>query len=148
MQRISISVDDSLAEAFDGLVKRRGYLNRSEAFRDLLRKELGNEMLSNGDSQWCVAVLTYVYNHHQRQMAGRLTGIQHHNHDLIVTSQHIHLDHEHCLEMVFLRGRTEEVQACANAILAETGIHHGNLHIVPLEEQPLGESHSHSHPHY
>ncbi|MCQ9617582.1 nickel-responsive transcriptional regulator NikR [Paenalcaligenes niemegkensis] len=133
MRRLTISVDNALADAFDELVKKKSYLNRSEAFRDLVRKELGDAELEDSDSSWCVGTLTYVYDHHARQLANRLTEMQHNHHDIVVASQHVHLDHNNCLETLIMRGRANEVKACAHAITSQTGVHHGNLHIIPVE---------------
>ncbi len=149
MRRISISVEKELAAAFDELVSKKGYLNRSEAFRDLVRKELGEDILSSERAEWCVATLTYIFDHHQRQLANRLTKLQHDHHDLIVATQHIHLDHDNCIEMLFLRGAINEVRSCAQGILSQTGVRHGNIHIVPVDVEPEkhGTAHSHVHPH-
>ncbi|MBS1170416.1 MAG: nikR [Burkholderiaceae bacterium] len=150
MRRITISVEDDLATAFDQLVQQRGYLNRSEAFRDLVRKELGESAMNRGKATWCVATVTYIYNHHERQLANRLTKIQHEHHDLIVSTQHIHLDHDNCIEMLFLRGRSDSVRACADAIVSQTGVRHGNVHIVPADiksDKSPRSGHKHIHPH-
>jgi len=149
MRRLTISVDDDLADAFDLLVKRKGYLNRSEAFRDLVRKELGEDELAGGDATSCVATVSYLYDHHQRQLAKRLTQIQHDHHHVTVASQHIHLDHENCLETVILRGRISEVRACAQGIVSQTGVRDGNIHIVPVaieQEKYVQVGHTHVHP--
>ena len=74
MQRLTISLDDELASAFDELIHRRGYANRSEAVRDLLRRELGQNELTNGTAKQCVAILSYVFDHHERQLSMRLVG--------------------------------------------------------------------------
>ena len=150
MRRLTISVEDDLAEEFDRLVEHRGYLNRSEAFRDLVRKELGQATIAEGHADWCVATLTYVYDHHERQLADRLTKLQHDHHDVIVATQHIHLDHDNCIEMLFLRGRTDSVRACANLIVSQTGVRHGNAHIIPADIQSDRHDmagHRHVHPH-
>ncbi|HEY3300672.1 MAG TPA: nickel-responsive transcriptional regulator NikR [Methylophilaceae bacterium] len=145
MRRLTISVDDELAEAFDQFVEAKGYINRSEAFRDLVRKELGNVEISSGTAQWCVATLSYIYNHHERQLANRITQLQHDHHDVAVAAQHIHLDHDNCLETLILRGEIHHVRHCADAILSQTGVRHGSLHIVPVTH--MTESHTHMHPH-
>lgn len=157
MQRITISVDDELAQAFERLVARRGYLNRSEAFRDLVRKELDAEALSQPaqapkGSRYkpvkrahCVATLSYIYNHHERQLANRLTEMQHAHHDMAVAAMHVHLDHDNCLEALILRGPLEEVRQCADAIISQTGVRHGQVHMVPVDLQEAKHRHSHSH---
>ena len=150
MRRITISVEDDLAAAFDQLVHQKGYLNRSEAFRDLARKELGEAVMAKGKAAWCVATLTYIYDHHERQLANRLTKIQHDHHDIIVAAQHIHLDHDNCIEMIFLRGKIDEVRKCADGIVSQTGVRHGNVHIVPVDiksDKYVRVGHKHVHPH-
>lgn len=142
MKRLTMSLDDDLADAFEALVRSRGYENRSEAFRDLLRQDLSNVRLRDRPDQPCVATLSYVYNHHQRQLAMRLTDLQHEHHELTVSTTHAHLDHDHCIETVILRGKTAEVRAFADSVIAQPGVSHGNLHLVPMAER-----HSHGHAH-
>jgi len=145
MKRLTMSLDDHLAEAFDALVQSRGYENRSEAFRDLLRQDLGNARLKEAPDQPCVATLSYVYNHHQRQLAMRLTDLQHDHHELTIATTHAHLDHDHCIENVILRGRTAAVRAFAQAVVAQPGVTHGHLHLVPMAAHHH-HGHEHLHP--
>lgn len=149
MERITISLDESLAHEFDHLIARRGYATRSEAVRDLLRRELEAERASAGSGH-CVANLSYVYNHHERDLGERLTGAQHDHHDLCVATMHAHLDHEACLESVILRGPVTRVRSFADAIIAERGVRHGSLNVVSVElaggRHPHGP-HEHAHPH-
>jgi CopG family nickel-responsive transcriptional regulator len=142
MKRLTMSLDDDLAEAFDALVRERGYENRSEAFRDLLRHDLGEVRRAERPDGPCIATLSYLYNHHQRQLATRLTDMQHEHHELTVSSTHAHLDHDHCIETVILRGRTDAVQAFAQAVIAQPGVSHGHLHLVPVA---LRHAHGHDH---
>jgi CopG family nickel-responsive transcriptional regulator len=156
MERITISLDESLAHEFDHLIARRGYENRSEAFRDLLRRELEAERTSLGTGH-CVANLSYVYNHHERELGERLTRTQHDHHDLCVSTMHAHLDHDSCLETVILRGPVRSVRTFAEAIIAERGVRHGSLNLVSVnlthaghdhhDHGNAGESHSHDHVH-
>jgi len=150
MQRLTISVDDGLATAFDDLVKRKGYMNRSEAFRDLVRRELDESRLQEEKAGYCVATMSYVYNHHERQLAARLTAMQHEHHDVTVSSMHAHLDHDHCIETVILRGQTSAVTAFAQSVIAQTGVRHGRMHLIPMDaDAPKSrrEKHVHTHPH-
>ena len=142
MKRLTMSLDDDLANAFEALVHERGYENRSEAFRDLLRHDLGEVRRAERPDGPCVAVLSYLYNHHQRQLAMRLTDMQHDHHELTISSTHAHLDHELCIETVILRGRTDKVQAFAQAVIAQPGVNHGQLHLVPVA---LRHAHGHDH---
>lgn len=132
MQRLTISIDDELAEAFDALVAARGYANRSEAVRDLVRRELGEHQLHTDPRAPCVAVLSYVFDHHERQLAGRLAAHQHAHHELTVATLHAHLDAALCIETALLRGPKAQVQALADSVVAQTGVQHGHVHLVPV----------------
>ena len=142
MERITISLDESLAHEFDLLIARRGYATRSEAVRDLLRRELEAERASAGSGH-CVANLSYVYNHHERDLGERLTEAQHDHHDLCVATMHAHLDHDACLESVILRGPLADVRAFAEGIIAERGVRHGSLNVVSVEVSEGSHSHRH-----
>jgi CopG family transcriptional regulator, nickel-responsive regulator len=143
MKRLTISLDDDLADAFEALVRARGYENRSEAFRDLLRQDLSQVRLSESPDEPCVATLSYVYDHHQRQLAMRLTDLQHDHHELTIATTHAHLDHDHCVETVILRGRTDAVRHFAEHLIAQPGVTHGQLHLVPMA---MRREHGHDHP--
>jgi len=143
-KRLTISVDDHLADAFDALVRTRGYDNRSEAFRDLLRHDIGQLRMRAEPTGPCVATLSYLYNHHQRQLAMRLTDLQHAHHELTVATTHAHLDHDHCIETVILKGPSDQVRAFAQAVMAEPGVSHGQLHVVPMS---VHRAHGHDHLH-
>lgn len=147
MERFTISLDESLAERFDALIQARGYANRSEAVRDILRRELEAQRHAAGESLHCVASLSYVYNHHERRLAERLTDLQHQAHDVVVSAMHAHLDHENCLETLFLRGPTREVRSFAERLAAERGVRHSALNLISVETETDGHSHSHSRPH-
>ena len=141
MQRLTISIDDELAADFDAFVAQRGYGNRSEAVRDLIRARLEAEREVTDPDTHCVASLSFVYDHHQRALAERLAEHQHEHHDLTVAAMHVHLDHENCLETVVLQGGTQAVRHFAAAITAEPGVRHGSLNVVTMEP---GEPHAHA----
>lgn len=145
MQRFTISLDDTLAEQFDALITTSGYVNRSEAVRDLIRTRLGNAYLEATKAPWCVATLNYVYDHHDKTVSERVLSLQHDHHDLVVTSLHTHLDHADCMETVVLRGPTPAIAAFSELLIALRGVRHGNVHIVPLGQS--GHKHTHTHPH-
>jgi CopG family nickel-responsive transcriptional regulator len=146
MERFTISLDDDLAHEFDSLIAARGYVNRSEAVRDILRANMDRLREASDEDAHCVAVLSYIYNHHERELAERLVVLQHAHHDLTVSSMHAHLDHEHCIETVILKGHAREVRAFADALCAERGVRHGQLNLVTVNE--AGEhTHPHSHDH-
>jgi CopG family nickel-responsive transcriptional regulator len=149
MERFTISLDENLATAFDELIKERGYANRSEAVRDILRTHLQQSAEKRDVRGSCVANLSYVYNHHERDLAERLTSIQHAHHDLTVSTLHAHLDHDQCIETVVLKGPVKRVREFAEAIIAERGVRHGSLNLVVVELGPAhthgGTTHSHRH---
>lgn len=163
MECFTISLEESLAEEFDHLIKARGYTNRSEALRDMLRAEIEARSQSADDRTHCVASLSYVYNHHERELAERLAHLQHEHHDLCVATTHAHLDHEFCLESLLMRGPTAAVRRFSDALVAERGVHHGRLNLITVDVAGAGTvryahadphahkhslgSHDHSHPH-
>ena len=141
MQRITITLDDQLTEAFEKFREERGYANRSEAVRDLIRERLDAERLEKSPSGDCLASLIYVYNHHERELAARLTKEHHAHHDLAVSTLHVHLDHDNCLEIVVLRGAMDRVRGFADAVIAQAGVRHGRLNLLPVKASE--ETHSH-----
>lgn len=145
MERFTVSIDPPLAEAFDQWLQERGYSNRSEGFRDLLRAELERRRQDSGRSRHCVASLSFVYNHHERHLSGRLAELQHAHHAVVIASTHVHLDHDQCLETVMLRGRTVEVKAFADALCAQRGVRHGALNLVSAQVTTSDKSHGHAH---
>jgi CopG family nickel-responsive transcriptional regulator len=147
MERFTISLDTSLARQFDGLIAARGYRNRSEAVRDLIRGALEGERQRAEPAGWCVANLSYVYNHHERELAERITALQHDHHDLTVAAMHSHLDHENCLESVFLRGPAAAVRRFAEVLIAERGVRHGKLNMIALEPEHRHAHDDHGAPH-
>src|SRR5580765_5339063 len=154
MERFTISLSESLAKQFDELIHRKGYENRSEAVRDLVRAELETFRLQQREAPYCVAALSYVYNHHARDLAERLTNLQHEHHQLVLSTMHVHLDHDNCMETLILRGATQQVSTFANLLMAESEVRHGRLNVVPVEMhqyhergQAQGQDHDHDHAH-
>jgi CopG family nickel-responsive transcriptional regulator len=142
MQRYTISLDDDLAAQFEQWSVQHGYANRSEAIRDLVRDRLGKESLQQANQSHCVAVVTYVYDHHERAIGQRLLEEQHAHHDLSVSTLHVHLDEKNCLEIAVLRGHTHEVQAEANSLVAKRDVRHGMVHVIPTDSA-AGSTHTH-----
>ncbi len=140
MERITISMDTQLASDFDAWMAERGYSNRSEAMRDMVREQLGCAALGLGEAKWCVATLTYVYDRSEPAVAARVVHWQHEHHDLAVSSGGVPLDHRDFLVTVVARGKTSSLQACARELVATRGVRHGNIHLVPLRP-----THSHTH---
>lgn len=146
MQRFTISLEDRLATEFDALIRRKGYGNRSEAVRDMLRSNIEKSRIARGEAPHAVGCLSYVYNHHERDLAERLTALAHEHHDLVVSATHAHLDHETCIETVILRGRTADVRVFADAVIAERGVRHGGLNLVPVDLGAAPHRHVHVRP--
>lgn len=146
MERLTISLNNRLAKDFDALMHKRGYFNRSEALRDLIRDQLDTDRLEKHIEGQCLATLSYIYNHHESELASRITAVQHDHHELILSSMHVHMDHDNCLEISVLRGAIKDVKDFANRIIATRGIRHGKLHLFSVEI--VQEPHSHdSSPH-
>src|SRR5262249_15974685 len=126
LPRVSISLETALLEAFDRRIEARGYANRSEAIRDLIRDRLIKEDVeqAKGDQ---VAVLTLVYDHHARELAARLIDKQHHHHERVVSSLHVHPGERHCLEVSILRGPIDQVRHLGDELLATKGVLHGEI---------------------
>jgi CopG family nickel-responsive transcriptional regulator len=133
MERITMSIDEELAKAFDELIAARGYTSRSEAMRDILRREVDAGRTREAGRTQCVANFSYVYNHHVRELAERLTAAQHSHHALVVATTHVHLDHEHCFESMFLKGPTTVVRSFTDSIRAERGVAYGNVNLITVE---------------
>jgi len=149
MQRVTITVDDELMAAVDAFIQARGYANRSEAIRDLARAGLDQAAEAATDGAASVGALVYVYDHEARELPRRLTNSFHEHHDLVLATLHVHLDHENCMEIAALRGRTGQVRHFAEHVIAERGVRHGRLILVP--GQVTQERHAHgddaAHPH-
>jgi CopG family nickel-responsive transcriptional regulator len=123
-------MEDTLLAELDALVVRRGYQNRSEALRDLTRSGL-RQLDGPKDDEPCVAALVYVFDHHRRDLPNRLASGFHDHHDLAVSTLHVHLDAQSCLEVAILRGGAAEVRHMADHVTAERGVRHGQLVLLP-----------------
>lgn len=151
MERVSITIDSDLLERLEKYMAGRGYASRSEALRDMVRGALmAVEAPAEGA---CLAALTYVYDHHKRQLSNKLTEAHHDHHGLSIATMHVHLDHDSCLEVSILRGPVKEVKALADRVVTQSGVRHGHVHMVPAEisleahSHPHGHDHPHSHAH-
>ncbi|KIO48847.1 nickel-responsive transcriptional regulator NikR [Nitrosospira sp. NpAV] len=133
MERLTISLNDQLAEQFDVVMHKRGYFNRSEAVRDLIRDLLDTVRSEEHVEGHCIATLSYIYSHHESELASSLTAAQHDHHDLTLSSMHVHMDHDNCLEVTVLSGTIKNVKDFANHIIATRGVRHGRLHLLPVE---------------
>jgi CopG family transcriptional regulator, nickel-responsive regulator len=125
LTRTGVSIEEDLLEKFDRLIARRGYKNRSEALRDLIRESLIADDVDQNKP--VVATLSMVYDHHRPDLSGKLTEIQHHAHDQVLAATHVHLDHDNCLEVVIMKGRSGEIRHLADHMLSMRGVKHGKL---------------------
>jgi len=123
--RFGISIDKKLLNKFDRLIREKKYTNRSEAFRDLIREELVKRAWREG--RRVAGAFTFIYDHHQRDLLNKIMDIQHHFQKLIISTQHIHLDHDNCLEIVAVKGSSTEVQKLADTLKSIKGVRHGTL---------------------
>jgi CopG family nickel-responsive transcriptional regulator len=129
LSRIGVAIDSDLLGKFDDLIAGRGYTNRSEAFRDLIRDELVRKTWESADSN-VVGTVTLVYDHHVRLLSEKLTSLQHDYHRVILSTLHVHLDHDNCLEVLVVRGKAGVVQKVADALISTKGVKHGRLTIT------------------
>lgn len=126
LSRFSISMDERLLQQFDELINRKGYVNRSEAVRDLVRNSMVEDRWTRSDEP-AVGTVTIVYNHHTRELADKLTEHQHSHHNAIVSALHVHLDAHNCLEVVVVKGTAGEVRKIAEELIGTKGVVHGKL---------------------
>jgi CopG family nickel-responsive transcriptional regulator len=154
MERITISMSDEFAAELADFVQGYQYDNRSEAVRDLARLGLERARIDHTMTGQCVATLSYVFNHHTRDLAKRLTDAHHDHHQLQIATIHVHLDHENCLEIAVLRGDASAVREFSKAVIAERGVTHGQVSFVPITvsaeahaHEDAGHGHVHAHLH-
>lgn len=127
--RFGVSLDSDLLEKFDALCEERCYQTRSEAIRDLIRNTLVQKEWEDLNKEM-VGTLTLVYDHHQSDLAQKMTEIQHSSFDVIVTALHIHLDHHNCMEVLILRGPGQEIKSTAERLISTKGVKHGKLNLA------------------
>ena len=123
--RFGISLESELLDNFDSLIKRRKYSNRSEAIRDLVRQELLKKDLE--EDREVAGAIIFIYDHHQRNLLNKIIDVQHDYQDIIQSSQHIHLDHHNCLEIVAVKGNSKMVNKLSDTLRALKGVMHGSL---------------------
>ena len=127
LERIGISLEHELLEQFDGLIAEKGYVNRSEAVRDLIRDSLVQREWASRGREEKVAVVTLVYDHDSASLAQKLAHIQHENHRAVVSALHVHLDPHNCLEVLVLRGRGKDVSAMGDGLVSTKGVKYGKV---------------------
>jgi CopG family nickel-responsive transcriptional regulator len=123
--RTGVSIESDLLEKFDELIARRGYGNRSEALRDLIREALVSEQVT--DNRPVVATLSMVYDHHRPELSAKLNAAQHHHHGNVLAATHVHLDEHNCFEVVIMKGKAAEVKHLSDHMLSLRGVKHGKL---------------------
>lgn len=124
--RFGVSIPNDLLDKFDALIGTQGYTNRSEAIRDLIRDRLVEDQWKHAATE-VVGTVTVVYDHERSELAQKLTEIQHRQHDLIVSSVHVHLDQHNCLEVLIVRGEAEKVKRAGEQLISTRGVKHGKL---------------------
>jgi CopG family nickel-responsive transcriptional regulator len=153
--RFGVAMEANLVEQLDTLAKARG-CNRSELLRDLTRAEVSRTKL--GDKIPAFAAVTLVYNHHVRELSERLTALQHDLGEQVRSTMHVHLDHEHCLEMIVMRGRSDQLKEVTSRMIGTRGVIQGAAEYVAEDTLTLSstgrrthfhdhEGHTHAHPH-
>ncbi|MEP9351355.1 nickel-responsive transcriptional regulator NikR [Xanthobacter sp. KR7-225] len=150
MQRVTVTLDEDLIAELDRFIESRGYQNRSEAVRDLARSGLRQAAEAAGEGEDAVGALVYLYDHEARNMSKRLTEAHHRHHDLSVCTLHMHLDDAQCLEVALLRGPTRSLRHFSEHLIAERGVRHGRLVLVPVEARaggPAADPGGHGHGH-
>jgi CopG family nickel-responsive transcriptional regulator len=141
LSRTGVSLEDDLLREFDRLTEKRGYANRSEAFRDLIREALLTETIESNEP--VVGTLTLVYDHHVPNLAQKLTQVQHTAGTMVLAATHVHLDRHYCLEVIIMKGRGKEIQAVADGMLALRGVELGKLVLTNSGASLKQSTHSH-----
>ena len=126
LSRIGVSLDSNLLDRFDQYIAEKGYDNRSEAFRDLIRDRLVGTAVVASKAP-VVGTVSLIYDHHTRLLPEKLADLQHEHHQVVISTLHAHLDHDTCLEVVLLRGPSRKVQQLADKLISTKGVRHGRL---------------------
>lgn len=131
LYRFGVSMEQSLINKFDNYLLKRGYYNRSEAIRDLVRELLAKEKVEVKNAV-VFGIVSFIYEHHQRELEEKITGYQHENYKSIVSTTHIHIDHENCLEVIIMKDKAKKIKAIADEIFALKGVKSGQISFVSL----------------
>jgi CopG family nickel-responsive transcriptional regulator len=135
LARFGVSIDADLLKRFDRFIEGTGYLNRSEAFRDLIRARLVEADVQRPSTRG-LGVLSLVYDHHKRELEEKLTDLQHHHHTSVIAATHVHVDHDNCLEVILLKGNVETMQHIASSLASLKGVNHSKLVLTSTETNP------------
>ncbi len=131
--RFGVSLEEGLLKKFDSLIRKKSYACRSEAIRDLIRQELVKKQWT--DSSLVAGAITLIYDHHRRELVHKLMNIQHDFGAMIISTQHVHLDHHHCLEIIAVKGSAKEAQRLADTLTSVKGVKHGTLSMSSTGEE-------------
>jgi CopG family nickel-responsive transcriptional regulator len=149
--RFGVSMEDTLLHQFDHLIARKGYNNRSEAVRDIVRDKLVEENIET-EHGTVFGALVFIYDHHKRELEKSLSNLQHDYFQNIISTSHVHVDHDHCLEVVLLKGNAKVLKNIAEKILSFKGVKHGRLTLTAVLQQHAHQKHTSSsekpHKHY
>lgn len=145
LTRTGVSLEEDLLKEFDRLITKRGYQNRSEAIRDLIREALLAEIVDSNKP--VVGTLTLVYDHHVPNLSEKLTESQHAAGAMVLAATHVHLDHHYCLEVIIMKGRSKDIQTMADRIRALRGVELGKLVLTNSGKELKGSKHAHPHSH-
>jgi CopG family nickel-responsive transcriptional regulator len=146
LSRTGVSLDEDLLVEFDRLIAKRGYKNRSEALRDLIREELVSEAVDSNKPM--VGTLTLIYDHHLPNLTQKLTEAQHHAHGMVLANTHVHLDHDFCLEVILMQGPSKDIREMSDRMLSLRGVKHGKLVLTSTgSELKSLKKHSHTRKH-
>ncbi len=126
LKRFGISLEEELLKKFDKLIAVEGYTNRSEAIRDMIRATLVRKEWNEGNKE-TAGVVTLVYDHHQFELAQKMTDIQHKDFEIVISSLHIHVDKKNCLEVILLKGKSREIKRVADTLISTKGVKHGRF---------------------
>jgi CopG family nickel-responsive transcriptional regulator len=135
LTRFGVSIETDLLKRFNRFIAGTGYLNRSEAFRDLIRARLVEEDVHK-ESTKALGVLSIVYDHHQHELEEKLTDLQHDHYASIIAATHVHVDHDNCLEVILLKGKVSDLQHIASSLASLKGVKHSKL-VLTSTEKPL-----------
>ena len=133
LTRFGVSIETDLLEKFDKLSAKKGYSNRSEALRDLIRDKLVGEKLGN-ENTVCFGVITFVYDHHKREIDKTLNSFQHDHFKSILFTTHVHIDHDNCMEMIIVKDKGGKVKMLAEQLLSFKGVKHGKFVMTSTSE--------------
>jgi CopG family nickel-responsive transcriptional regulator len=129
LERFGVSMEQDLVKTFDGIIDKKGYQNRSEAIRDLIRNLIVDENVKLGSKE-VIGTITIVYSHHIHDLTDTLNHIQHHFHEQIISTVHVHLDEHNCMEVLIVKGKANDIKQIADKLISTKGVKHGKLTIT------------------